>query len=363
MKHKKTKLEKEKGIVERKKTVGHDPITGKAIRKSFYGSGRHALEQIDEKYHAYMSRGAEISESAETLAAVCEKWAETCKKPVVSDLTYRQTYVYSIDAIKKHFGDALIRDVRQADIQKFFVKNSWRNRWAVDKFYYILKNTFNFAVQNNIIQKSPFIDIRKYSHDSSKKRAYSPDQYFQCVEYAKTHSRGIGAFIVLKSGLRRGELCALRWSDIDFQNKTISVRRAITFKSGKLVISRGKTRNAARIIPVDDETVSFLQSAPRLAPCVVGHVEGQDYIDPKNYAKREYRRFMRDFSTETGNPALSLHELRHTYGTMLYHFHTPLEAIAKVMGHSSLEITRKIYVHDTVDDLKERIVFPAQGIK
>ena len=100
MKHKKTKLEKEKGIVERKKTVGHDPITGKAIRKSFYGSGRHALEQIDEKYHAYMSRGAEISESAETLAAVCEKWAETCKKPVVSDLTYRQTYVYSIDAIK-----------------------------------------------------------------------------------------------------------------------------------------------------------------------------------------------------------------------------------------------------------------------
>jgi hypothetical protein len=52
MKHKKTKLEKERGIVERKKTVGHDPITGKAIRKSFYGSGLHALEQIDEKYHA-----------------------------------------------------------------------------------------------------------------------------------------------------------------------------------------------------------------------------------------------------------------------------------------------------------------------
>ena len=73
MKKKKTKLERERGIVERKKTVGHDPITGKAIRKSFYGSGRHALEQIDEKYHAYMSRGAEVSESSETLAAVCER--------------------------------------------------------------------------------------------------------------------------------------------------------------------------------------------------------------------------------------------------------------------------------------------------
>jgi hypothetical protein len=80
MKRKKTKLEKERGIVERKKTVGHDPITGKAIRKSFYGSGRHALEQIDEKYHVYMSRNAEVSESAETLAAVCDRWAESVSR-------------------------------------------------------------------------------------------------------------------------------------------------------------------------------------------------------------------------------------------------------------------------------------------
>ena len=359
MKRKKTKLEKERGIIERKKTVGHDPITGKAIRKSFYGSGRHALEQIDEKYHAYMSRGAEISESAEALAAACELWAETCKKPVVSDLTYKQTYIYSIDAISKHFGGALIRDIRQADLQKFFVANSWRNKWAIDKFYYILRNTFDFAVQNDLIRKSPFVDIRKYSKDSAQKRAYDETAYFQCVDFAKQHPDGLGPFIILKSGLRRGELCALRWSDIDFRGQIINVRRAVTFKDGKLVITKGKTRNAVRQIPIDDEAVEFLRDVERISPCVVGH-GAADRIDPKNYAKREYRRFMRDFSSETGNPALSLHELRHTYGTMLYHYHTPLDAIAKIMGHSSLEITRKIYVHDTVDDLKARIIFPSK---
>lgn len=362
MKKKKTKLERDRGIVEKKKTVGHDPVTGKPIRKSFYGSGRHALEQIDEKYHAYLSKQAEAVETSETLAAVCERWIETSKRPVISDLTYKQTYLYSLNIITAYFADMRVADVKQADIQKFFIANKVRNKWAVDKLYYILKDTFDFAVQNDLIRKSPFVDIRKYSKDSAQKRAYDETAYFQCVDFAKQHPDGLGPFIILKSGLRRGELCALRWSDIDFRGQIINVRRAVTFKDGRLVITKGKTRNAVRQIPIDVEAVEFLRTVERISPCVVGH-GAADRIDPKNYAKREYRRFMTDFSTETGNPALSLHELRHTYGTMLYHFHTPLEAIAKVMGHSSLEITRKIYVHDTVDDLKERIVFPAQGIK
>lgn len=357
MRRTKTKREKETGLIERKKVIGVDPMTGKKIYHSFYGRGRRAEEQIDEKYKAFMLNQELIAESNETLAAVCEHWMENCKRPVVSDLTYTQTYEYSLKIITRYFEDQPIAKVKQADIQKFFVANRGRNKWAIDKLYYILKNTFDYAIQNDLIVKTPFIDIRKYGKPPKQKQAYDEEAYFKCIAFAKMHPDGLGPFIILKSGLRRGELCALRWSDIDLPNKIINVRRAVTFKDGSMIITQGKTRNAVRQIPIDTETAEFLAAAERKSPCVVGHGQS-DHTDPKNYARRDYHRFITDFSNETGYPVLSLHELRHTYGTMLYRFHTPLEAIAKVMGHSSLELTRKIYVHDTVDDLKSRIIFP-----
>ncbi len=358
MRRTKTKREKETGLIERKKVIGVDPMTGKKIYHSFYGRGRRAEEQIDEKYKAYMLKQELTAESNETLAAVCEQWMETCKRPVVSPLTYDLTYLNSLKIIETHFGDIQISDVTQEKLQRFFVKNRWRNRWQIDKFYYILKNTFDFAVQNEMIRRSPFINIKRYSKAAKTKRAYDEAAYFKCIAFAKEHPDGLGPFIILKAGLRRGELCALRWSDIDFKNQIIHVRRAVTYADGRLKLNSGKTANAARDIPIDAEAVDFLSTIEQKSPCVVGNGKA-DRRDPENFAKRDYQRFITDFAKATGYPALSLHELRHTYGTMLYHFHTPLEAIAKVMGHSSIETTRKIYVHDTVDDLKERIIFPA----
>lgn len=357
MRRTKTKREKETGLIERKKVIGVDPMTGKKIYHSFYGRGRRAEEQIDEKYKAFMLNQELIAESNETLAAVCEHWMENCKRPVVSDLTYTQTYEYSLKIITRYFEDQPIAKVKQADIQKFFVANRGRNKWAIDKLYYILKNTFDYAIQNDLIVKTPFVDIRKYGKEAAPKRAYDEDAYFKCIEFAKKHKYGIGPFIILKSGIRRGELCALRWTDIDFENRILTVRRAVTFKDGKMILTAGKTKNAARQIPIDDEAAQYLRAYPRISPCVVGTGKA-DHRDPRNYNRRDYQRFINDFAAASGYPALSLHELRHTYGTMLYHFHTPLEAIAKVMGHGSLELTRKIYVHDTVDDLKSRIIFP-----
>ena len=68
---------------------------------------------------------------------------------------------------------------------------------------------------------------------------------------------------------------------------------------------------------------------------------------------------MDDATAKLGIERLTMHELRHTYGTILYKAGTGLDAIAKVMGHASIETTRRIYVHEDIEDIRSRIQLPA----
>jgi integrase len=362
MRKPKTKREQITGLVEKKKIIGHDPITGKPIRKSFYGKGRRAEEQIDEKYRQYLASQDAIAESKETLAAYGAYWIEKFKQPVVSDLTYKNTYEAAMKIITNYFGDAQLSRIRTSDVQAFFIANRHRNKWMVDKLHYILKDIFAAAAHDGLIRQTPFVNIVKYSKDPGERLAYDKQAYFDCLAYAKIHPLGIGPFVVLKTGLRRGELCALQWNDIDLDRQIVNMRRAVTYDQyGRLMYNEGKTAKAKRQIPIDRETADYLAAYPRISPCVVGTAPKYVWRDPKNYNRRDYHSFQDDFVAKTGHIPLRLHELRHTYGTMLYKFHTPLEAIAKTMGHANLEITRKIYVHDDVEDVRERIVFPSDN--
>lgn len=362
MRKSKTKREQATGLVEKKKIIGHDPITGKPIRKSFYGKGRRAEEQIDEKYRQYMADRNVVAESKETLAAYGAYWIEKFKQPVVSDLTYKNTYEAAMKIIAAYFGETKMSRIRTGDVQAFFIANRHRNKWMVDKLHYILKDIFASAANDGLIRQTPFVNIVKYSKGPGERLAYDKQAYFDCLAYAKIHPLGIGPFIVLKTGLRRGELCALQWNDIDLDRQIVNMRRAVTYDQyGRLTHNEGKTAKAKRQIPIDRETADYLAAYPKISPCVVGTSAKCQRRDPKNYNRRDYHQFRDDFVTETGHAPLGLHELRHTYGTMLYKFHTPLEAIAKTMGHANLEITRKIYVHDDVEDVRERIVFPSEN--
>ena len=164
---------RKKKRIERKVTVGRD-VNGVSVRKSFYGFSN---EEIDEKIREYNIRSDLPPETELTLSEYAEWWAEHYKQGTVSDLTYYNTYQISIQHIQNYFGDQLMRNVSQADIQTFFVKNAKRNKWQIDKFYYILKNVFGVAVFNGMIQKNPFYNITKSYKESKEKGFYKMNEY------------------------------------------------------------------------------------------------------------------------------------------------------------------------------------------
>ncbi|SEA04930.1 Site-specific recombinase XerD [Eubacterium aggregans] len=341
--------------IERKVVVDTD-LFGKPIRKSFYG---FTNREIDEKVRAYQKKILLEEEELSniTFEEYSDFWVETYKVGVVSDLTLKNSYYASLKILNETFGQMPIRTINQAQIQKFFNTNKWRNKWQVNRLHQILKAVFDAAIQNDVIKKSPVVNIRKTSATPKGKQAYTKEDYRRVLEYAKTHPDGIGPYIILKTGLRRGELCGLKWSDIDMNTMVLTVNRSITFEDGHPIINKGKTVNALRQIPIDSEFCAFLSTFNKKT----GYVIGKDHkkpANPHNYNARAYARFISDLCDDLPDiPRLTLHELRHTYGTILYQIGTPLDTIADVMGHGDIQLTKSIYVHSTVEDARCRIDF------
>lgn len=173
------------------------------------------------------------------------------------------------------------------------------------------------------------------------------------LNYAKTHQYGVGIWIMLSTGIRRGELLALSWNDIDLDNDILHVRHAI---KGDGSFGKPKSDAGIRSIPFGKELHDYLLNHKRTG-YVIQNQNG-NYFEPTNYDKRHYKKFMNDMHEYYNGEVktLTAHELRHTYGTLLRAKGVDIYTIQKVMGHSDIRVTADIYVANDLDVLKEKLM-------
>ena len=149
--------------------------------------------------------------------------------------------------------------------------------------------------------------------------------------------------------MRRGELLGLRWQDVDFENRIISIEQSYCDGvDGDEPDLEVKSKSSRRKIPIDDELVCNLKDLPRTS----------EYIFPYTSAKAygsHISRVLHRMANECELPYLSLHELRHTYGTVLRENGVDLYTISKVLGHADVGLTAKIYVHNDIDVLRNAL--------
>lgn len=348
-----------KGLVEVKREIGVDYMGG-PIRKSFYGK---TLKDADEKYLEYMKKnGAILIDDRMTLERWADVWLETYKEGTVSDTTYKATYVWAVNKLKDRFGNRRMTSIRTIELQKFFKDQSAGSASSVDKIKMVTRAIFKTALNNEVISKNPMEDVQiPKGVETEEKRTFTSKEYRMVLDFAKTDPDGIGPFIILKTGLRRGELMALKWSDIDFKNMVVSVQHAARIQDGRCIAGPPKSKKSIRSIPVDIELIQFLQEVGRVRESiyVMGHFH--DKKRPKNpdtWKQRHYDKFMgRLLKKFPDIPDLTPHELRHTFGSILYTSGVDIYRVSKILGHSSVDITTKIYVHTTVEDLRQGIPY------
>jgi integrase len=160
------------------------------------------------------------------------------------------------------------------------------------------------------------------------------------------------------TGMRLGEICGLRWKDVNLDNKIIFVTRQLQDVEGELKLLELKTATSKRSIPMLEETKKALEELQAIQEYnksknkkydkrgfIVCKEDGTPY-DPE-YISRNYRRVMKEYKicTELDIPYIRFHDLRHTYATLMLTADVNPKIVSSLLGHSTVSMTLNTYSH------------------
>lgn len=287
------------------------------------------------------------------------KWLNTYKKPNVKEHTYKWTYETNVkNYLVPYFGNTKLSDIKQINIQEYFNLHKNLSMVTLKRQLNILSNIFDEAIFNDLCTKNP---VRNINIVSNKKefitRAYNKFQaetiQNNCSPYVPVQA---AIFIILSTGLRRGEVLGLLWEDIDIKNRIIHVRRSLAQGDVNVpAIGSVKTKNSMRDIPItSDALINFLRLIPKSSQFVINGNGCVGFLPVKTF-DTEYVSFIKTVCKKLGIPRLTPHELRHTYGTVLREKGLDLLSISKLLGHSDTKITEKHYIVNDIDVLRQRL--------
>lgn len=156
---------------------------------------------------------------------------------------------------------------------------------------------------------------------------------------------GLGVLLTLNSGLRLGELCALRWSDIDLHAGFVRVEREVQriYEKGctRLIVQPPKSESSLRRIPLPTDILSLLAAhRPENAGSFCLLTSSGDPLEPRTMQNR-YRSLLK----RAGVPYRNFHALRHTYATRCIEQYVDVKSVSEMLGHSDVRITLQTYVH------------------
>lgn len=169
-------------------------------------------------------------------------------------------------------------------------------------------------------------------------------------------SKNIGVLICLFTGLRIGEVCALRWNDISFSEGTIFVHNTLQRiqdnqeKKTKVVITSPKSICSVRVIPLPSFLIRLLKEHSGDTNSFVLSGDSEQFVEP-----RTMQYHFRNVQNRAGIKQVNFHALRHTFATRCVEAGFDIKSLSEILGHSSVNITMNRYVHPTLDLKKDNM--------
>ncbi len=303
-----------------------------------------------------------------TIREIASAW-KADKQVYVKRSTFAAYTLILENHLIPYFGD--MDSLNEKTVQEFVLQTLEKGLSVktVKDMLIVLKMIIKFGVKNGWISYYEW-DI-KYPATVMKKdlEVLSVTHHKKIMNYIKQNFtfRNLGVYISLCMGLRIGEICALKWSDIDIGKGTITVSRTIEriyvlengTKHTKLVINTPKTKNSYREIPMIKELISMIK--PLKA------VVNDDYYVLTNEEKptepRTYRSYYKRLLEKLDIPQLKYHGLRHSFATRCIESNCDYKTVSVLLGHSNITTTLNLYVHPNMEQKKRCIAKMSKILK
>lgn len=275
-------------------------------------------------------------------------------------LVKESTYAHYVEIIQNHilpyFENKLISNISKNDVVDFnhmllsegnkITKQPLSSKTVKD-INTVLKQILSFF-DNDIKFKNPKI-IKKEINTFNKEEQNLLKEY--CLAHLDSYTLGI--IICLYTGLRLGEICSLKWEDIDLENRILHVNRTILRikdaenHGSKIVINTPKTDSSIRKIPINKFLFLLLQSFQSEDENYV-LTSNKKFIEPRCYYRR-YKTILKRLKLKN----FTFHTLRHTFATTCTEIGVDSKSLSELLGHSNIKTTLSLYVHPSLEVKKD----------
>lgn len=193
------------------------------------------------------------------------------------------------------------------------------------------------AVREQIIAFNPAQNVIYPSKGETEKRVLSPENV-NMIEGLDINPRLRDMLILAAhAGLRRGELCGLRWEDVDFEANSLQVNQQLVRFDGRINEQAPKTRSAVRVVFLTDQARDAIARQPRRSHLVFTCEEGTP-VRPDNFS-RDYRALR----SKIGLDGVRLHDFRASFITFLFEAGVDPRTVQELVGHSTSRVTQEVY--------------------
>ena len=354
-------------------TIGRDD-RGRLIRKYFYGKTRKETSEKLNRAIEELRDNRFINKSDNpTVEQWCHEWLWSYKRNSVKQKTFDQYETILRTHIIPDIGDIRLADLKTMHIQRIINKmhDSGLAHRTIEVMKIVMHAALKQAQRNKLVGENVCENVVLPRKQPKHIRVLNEDEQTKLIAALKDNYIGRGLLFALYTGMRRGEVLALKWSDYDKNEKTISITKALSRvrtynKDGNktmLTVTTPKTDTSIRTVPLIDKAVELLAEHKRKQERYMELVGDYytdndlifsssrgDYLDPGNFNRK-----LNKTVKKIGIAQISPHALRHSFATRGLEAEVSLKAMQELLGHSSITVTGDIYTHILKEQKRKEI--------
>ena len=344
-------------------TAGNDPATGKPIHKSVLAKtqseAKEKLKQaIAEAEKLDMSRAKSY-----TLGAWIKLWYEVYAEPRLREKTKHYYLNYIDNHIVPELGGTPLEKLTTIQIQKFYndlqksgriqrythikLKDKGLSTRVVRGIHTLLNNCLEQAVAERLILTNPAQGCKLPQLEKKEMKILPQEKIGMYLAEAERRGLLAAFYLELTTGLRRGELLALQWTDLDVENRTLAVTKQVNRINGELVVSPPKTRNSVRTLALPQQAIDLLIAEHKKHsrnPYLFPSPKTGTMYDPDAF-RRTHDKILKAIGAEH----IRFHDLRHTFATLSLKYGVDVKTLSGALGHYNAGFTLSTYTHATAE--------------
>ena len=337
---------------------------GKTQYRSIYGKSYSSVRELMDETEQNIIKGKDQYHEL-LFSGILDLWLQDNSFRIKNSTLLKYENVINCH-IKPCLGDYLVSALNTVILNQFFESKISNGRKSdncrlsasyVKTMYLIVASALKYAEKNNYCRKMDF-EIRKIQDNKNQISALSFCEQQKLENYIGSNYSltGLGILLSLYTGMRIGEICALRWEDIDFSNNIIYVKHTIARiknPNGEtpktvLVIDSAKSASSIREIPISSYLIPLLTRAKSESESDFVISADRTFVHPRTFENR-FHKLLESAEIKS----TKFHNLRHTFATRCIENGANAKTVSEILGHSSVNITLNTYVHSSLE-LKRR---------